>query len=231
MSFDKGIFRNHTADYYETFLPFANRGKIAKTESLYWRESSPCLAIHYLCAGPILHITGDIGSAIYQWSAPVTLEGISTNSLDYFASKCQASPYGRGYQEWSVEYAKQSLHELFNTITEETDDINKPGEIKKRFDDANGWRNIDYDWEWCAWCEKNAAKIFGKDWTEICSPKIGYTVSIECEMQLEGLKMAIQYLKEKNNEMQSLQELATRICKVDYVKSIRQKKEKNNDRT
>lgn len=200
MSFNKEIFKNHTASYFTTSLPFANKGGRANAELLYWKAGpSRLFAINYICVGPNLFVSGDLGNAVYQWGAPITLEAISTNNLDYFAGKCQASPYGHGYEQWSHEYAKKSLHDLFNNITEKTDFIDEPSKIKKLFDDTRGWHNINFDWEWCAWCEKHAAKVFGDDWFEICSPKIGYTVSIECEMQLEGLKMAIQYLKAIKN--------------------------------
>jgi len=59
-----------------------------------------------------LYVRGDLGDAIYRFNAgykTLALNWVKEINIDYFASKCEASPVGRGYKIWDREKAKEDI--------------------------------------------------------------------------------------------------------------------------
>lgn len=104
----KRWFPNHVAKFTS-----AEIGKAALT----WRHPNNInYYCRYLIEGQFLIVVGDIGEAAYGWSDLITWEFLAGLNLDYFAGKCSASEFGRGYKEWDNDVArykrKESIYEL-----------------------------------------------------------------------------------------------------------------------
>lgn len=92
-------FKNHQVTIHETVeiggIPF---------EFLRWRKpGTVCGLINFILKGHELIVTGDWYESIYVWSEPVELSWIAKLDMQYFNSKCQASPQGRVPRDWSSD--------------------------------------------------------------------------------------------------------------------------------
>lgn len=77
------------------------------------RPNSGFYSIYYTLFGNVLMVCGDLGEAVYQWSEEITLKFLSGLHIDYFASKCQASPHGRGFLDWDAEACEAEIAGYF----------------------------------------------------------------------------------------------------------------------
>src|SRR4051812_46241542 len=92
----KDWFSNHVAKVSEAEC------HLGKVTVLEWAEPGTFIfRVVYVILRHSLIVYGDIGEAVYQWSGNIGLEFLSNLNIDYFASKCEASEYGRGGREWS----------------------------------------------------------------------------------------------------------------------------------
>lgn len=77
-------------------------------EYLRWgKPGTGMYRLNFLRMGDTLMVTGDLYDAVYGWGGapPKTLAWIAGCDVDYFASKCMASPHGRGFRNWDGEKA------------------------------------------------------------------------------------------------------------------------------
>lgn len=163
----KGWFSDHRADITEA-------GDI---KHLTWRKPGTSVyRVDYFMWQGNLFVSGDIGDAVYQWASKIDLKFLATCDLAYFAGKCQASPYGRGFKSWDQERALWSL---------EGRDPDRPDlEKNELIKEATGSQG--------AWIEflggDEATDILGEDLCEYGS--IGLAPDYFCVGQWQGLKMA-----------------------------------------
>lgn len=132
-------------------------------------------SLNYIVRGRYLFVYGDLGDAIYAWSQEITLEWVAGCNLDYFAGKCQASPLGRDFREFSEEKATQDL--LF--VLEDVECT----ERERR--DALRACESEHEWHEYLWTDE-ASKLLGDDCCEYAD--LGQRISPRCEAHLAGLK-------------------------------------------
>lgn len=71
-----------------------------------------------------LIIAHDYGDAVYHWGSNISFEFIAGCNLYYFREKCQASEYGRMFEEWDRETAREKVEWLvMNTAGEWYEDL------------------------------------------------------------------------------------------------------------
>lgn len=157
-------------------------------ERLVWkRPTTRVYRIDYLCDGPHLFVTGDLGDAIYEAGAN-GLRWWSGCDLGYFAGKCMASEYGRGYREWNAARADIGLRGMFDR---NDDDDRTRWAIVERLDGLDAL--ID-EHDWAAWLRENAAQVWGPNWTDVEPWAIGMAPSLRCLGHLRGLQLAFAQL-------------------------------------
>lgn len=160
-------------------------------ERLVWkRPASRVYRIDYLCDGPHLFVTGDLGDAIYE----AGMDGLrrwSQCSLDYFSGKCVASEYGRRYREWDEESARIWLEGLFDLS--EADDAKEWAQLQE----LGGLGALHSDHDWTRWLEDNAEQVWGANWTDVEPWGIGMAPSLRCRGHLRGLQLAFAQLDAK----------------------------------
>lgn len=158
-------------------------------EQLVWKNPASWVhAITYRAIGGVLIVTGDMYDAIYI-SGAAGLDWWKSCDADYFAGKCVASPYGRGYRVWDQERARRRFGEYF---TNERD-----ASTLQRFRDAGGEGALSDKYEWIAWMAQNGVDVFGPEYYEYGS--IGDAVAPECVAHLYGLRSALTQLAAKEN--------------------------------
>lgn len=92
-----------------------------EVELLEWRKPGTyCYAVTYLRVGDQLTVCGDLGEASYGWghAPPKTLAWIAGCDVSYFASKCTASAYGRGFRSWDPSEAARQIEFRFQELDE-----------------------------------------------------------------------------------------------------------------
>jgi hypothetical protein len=172
-------FPKHHAEYHEAKL-----GR-ARVERLVWRNPESSInRIDYLCDGPRLFVAGDLGEGVYLAGAN-DLAWWAACDLSYFASKCMASEYGRGYESWNAEVATARVREEVRRRCEEENET----VAAELVDDcltaiANGRG------EWDGWMRNSASELFGDEWWDYV-PNFGVVVDQRCRLHLLGLKTAI----------------------------------------
>ncbi len=194
----KKEFKKHKANYSTyTKLNPNSKSSVDEIEVLQWKkEKTFNYAVIYIRQGNTLFVKGDLGEAIYGWGQLNDLEWISNLNLSYFAGKCLASEYGRGYKTWDCIYAEETLKKYMKEYCEEDEDDYAYEEMCKKFEEAEGTSFLDYREEWSQWLYEHGYEIFGDDWWE-WAPNIGMVISWQCKSHLIGLKMAMAQLKEK----------------------------------
>lgn len=182
-------FKNHVA-HYKTY----KKG----IEIIDWANPKrSAYRISYIEYDSYLHVTGDVGDALYQ-AGLGSLKRWSECELGYFASKCVASEQGPGYHEWDSDTLRERVIENM-----ETSDALKiaDGEKIENNDSWNllrekgGLSNMGSQFEWGIWLERHGDEFFGPD--PYCWPTDGKIISVRCKGHLIGLQMAIKQLTEK----------------------------------
>ena len=164
-------------------------------ERLVWRrrDGSSFDHVEYLLdkRGGTLYVSGDYGAATYRWGpyGPYTLEWIAELNLDYFESKCEASPSGRRHREWSEEEALFCLKD-WRAETDEGAGLTEGQEA----DYAEALRCCTSRQEWLDYLGDEGGRVFGSDYYEFAD--IGEVVSWWCQSHLVGLQAAVAQLAE-----------------------------------
>lgn len=172
----ESYFKNHRA-YYRQIEP--------DLEELLWSSGSTIHKILYLRRRNVLFVCGDLGEAVYVWSEHFILERIAGCSLDYFASKCQASEDGRGYPDWDEA---ECLSNVRYWLEDEG-----PGKTWDEFVKAGGKEAAQSKFEWNCWLGEHGYDFFGSDYGECC--EAGKTVAVRCQLHLLGLKAAMDQIR------------------------------------
>ncbi len=151
-------------------------------EMLIWKQpGTSTYRIHYCRLDNVLMVSGDVGEAVYAWSEVKDLRWISQLDTHYFAGKCQASEYGRGYRQWNRERARIWLENYFKA-----DAIDR---AKPKAEEAGVWNALCSRDEWAHWLME-----YGYDAFEDISDMgdIGMEISLRCRSHLAGLRMAFE---------------------------------------
>jgi hypothetical protein len=175
-------FEQHTATYHA-----ADVGSV-KVERLTWKRTGSSFdRIDYVCiGGATLCVYGDHGEAVYNAGARDLAWWAGCN-LDYFARKCQASEFGRGFKDWEEDEAKARFEEEVARMKEEGATFD---EEREELVTSGSGAIEDGREEWHAWMREHGHELFGDDWWEFV-PNFGVGVALRCESQLIGLQMAI----------------------------------------
>jgi len=190
----KRNFKDHEAKYFVTKDDYGKDMEILRWQ----RPGSSYYGIIYLRQANTLFVKGDLGEAVYLWGEINDLEWMSKLNLSYFASKCQASEYGRGYKSWDGDVAEEEVKNYFERELECADET----DIKERISDFEtnvGYEKLFSEKEWAFWLNANydeALGFFGQDFWEFAYG-FGNIVDFRCESHLFGLKMAMEQLKIK----------------------------------
>lgn len=188
-----------------------------KVEKLIWKKPGTInYAVCYMISGGYLFAYGDLGEAVYQWSDFIDFEFLAGLNVDYFAGKCQASEYERGYKDWCEIEAKEDVDELINSAAEYkecicVEDAEDDEECKcfekykkdlwEKFRETGGDGSLYSKDEWYEWCRESAYKVFGEDWGEWIG-NTGEIVAHRCRLHLLGIKMAVEQLKVNKDKVE-----------------------------
>jgi len=152
--------------------------------------------IRYMLCGNYLHVTGDVGDAIYRFGADIDWPDFLSLYVGYFASKCVASSCGAGYKMWWPEAAEQRLQEWINE-DEDTDERAKRkldlGSVDEYGD--TGIQACQDKMAWYHWMLEFGDSVFEDCASEMYN--IGEDVALQCIGHLAGLKMAIGQLQDQ----------------------------------
>ena len=183
-------FKDHVATLSEAEC---HLGKIAVLD---WRKPGTSIyRVVYLMIGGVLMLYGDLGEASYRWSDRISLGFLASLNDDYFASKCGASEYGRGGEEWNQETAQQALLGWVRDALEQPD-----ATLESAFGRYD-WDNVLYNQDsFCQFLSDNEKMSNGEPLNmELCDVgNVGMEPAIRVRAHLIGLKMAAKQLKSAN---------------------------------
>lgn len=144
-----------------------------KIKILKWADpKTSTYSIKYIIDNNVLFVSGDLGFAVYRWTSCVDFEWLADLSIDYFCSKCEASEKGHKYFEWENFRTSRGMSEIEN---------------------KEGWI------EWC--CEEGEEVFQTTDYWE-WAYDIGDVIHIRCHYHLIGLKMAMEQLKKRDENVE-----------------------------
>lgn len=191
MSIEERIKKNFE-DHIATISQFA---KLAEddigndVEVLTWKKLNSCsYMVRYIVSGNTLCVYGDLGEAIYRWSANVTLNWMASLDLSYFAGKCCASEVGRDFREWNEEKALKILREF------EQEEYFK----WSKFEESGGEMHLYNAEDWKEWLREHGYSVLGEDFYE-WAYDAGYQINTRCVYHFVGLQMAMKQIAEKAN--------------------------------
>lgn len=179
-------FKDHVASHhrFEGDLRFGHAG----FEVIEWGKPGTLVyRIRFTIWNGILTVDGDLGQAVFKVYEPASFAFWAGCNLDYFAEKCVASPYGRGFRTWSDTAARRRLTDWF-------DDQVYPDQKKRQeeFEEWNGWDAIESEAEWFAWLADHGYDVFGDDLSEANLYAAGMDIDRQCVAMWRGLQMAFQ---------------------------------------
>lgn len=198
-------FPRHVAKLTRYTAPTSDGG-VQVIEHLRWAEPGTGVnLIDYVSRGPYLYVTGDLGDATY-----CRAEGLSWwagLSIDYFAEKCDASEYGRGYKSWDPDEARFRAEEHFRRDIEEALDEDYAAKYRQRyqyFKENGGPSALYHEQEWAQWLSEHGVEALGDDYWEF--GMFGRVIHVRCHGHLQGLKRAMAQLREKGSDTSKKQE-------------------------
>jgi hypothetical protein len=160
-----------------------------QSEDLLWaRPETFVYSTHYIREGSTLFVTGDIGSAVYQWNNDVSwLNWIASCDYHYFAEKCIASEVGVPFVEWDERQAIAQVEEFLAEVRAGDRD-GSPVHIEE-----TGWRQaVSNKDEWHQFLVVNGHE-FGDAWYEWL-PGCGNRIHTRCIGHLVGLKIVFDHM-------------------------------------
>lgn len=160
-------------------------------EYLRWRKPGTSIyGIEYLASGRNLYVSGDCDSAVYEWPERISLEWVASCQTDYIASKCTASPDGRGFRRWDGEAfrtAAMAACKGYDTL---------PWiQARRALRDAD----VAFRIEAATFMEEHP-KVFDDiadclGWGNVISPS--------CHAQIEGLQHAVRWLQDQGRTLRA----------------------------
>jgi len=171
-------------EYFEKHKAIASRNEIL------WRQNGTRINLvrFTIVADRYLVVTGDLGEAVYQWGESITFQFLAGLSLSYFASKCQASEHGRGYESWSDELARKCLQE----DVDRADESEERAQLAKKAIDAGAYEDL-HSWTRWVFDESIEDGRYEQYWEQ---GHLGMRPDIRCQIQLRGLKLAFKAVSE-----------------------------------
>jgi hypothetical protein len=168
-----------------------------RIETLYWaKPGTGHLAVRYIIMGPVLMVWGDLESAVYRWSSVISWNFLAGCDLQYFESKCEASPKGRDYEDYDSDLA---LHDFNDAIKRHAEEGYKRADPDAVDEARRAIRNGQDEWH--EWMRSEGYRVFGDDWYEWL-PGLGKRIAHNCAAHLVGIKMAVAQMTEKPAENQ-----------------------------
>ncbi len=166
-------------------------------EYLRWKKpDTGIFSIRYYLHGGILMINGDCGDAILQWnhseSDPKSLAWIAECNFGYYASKLQASAYGRDGKKWNEDEAHKWIEQYFKDNKDDVEEIDKDD-----LEIYNPYRHIESQHTWCEYLSHHGDKFFGSDAWEYSN--IGMEYDVTLYIQYRGLQAAMKQLAAKES--------------------------------
>jgi hypothetical protein len=176
-------FPDHSVSFHHITAPDdATPGRLMGwTDTVHWKKpGTGVFAIELVISGPTLYVSGDLGGAVYRWSADVHWVQFGRFSLDYFAGKCIASEEGREYTDWDEEVAEAYLERYFNDLGQHNDSHVIAHDAREAWNAAKVPECLSSRFEWNAWLHgSDPHSIFGDAWYEWL-PNIGKVFNMRC---------------------------------------------------
>ena len=177
--------RERFKDHKPSYSVFSNGTE--QIEVLRWAKPGTGIdAIEYWFRKGTLCVHGDLNEAVYQWHTSIgKLGAVAGCNLDYFATKCQASPEGRQFQTWDAGEAEDDLAWRVKNgyVTQE------------ELEETDALAALSTKESWDFWLGEYGDEVFGPDFYEHAD--IGERVSCFCHMHLVGLKMAFDLVRQE----------------------------------
>jgi hypothetical protein len=124
-------------------------------QTLYWaKPGTGHLAVRYVIMGPVLMVWGDLESAVYRWSSVISWKFLAGCDLQYFESKCEASPKGRDYEDYDSDLALADFNEDIKRRAEE----GYAAPDQQLVDDARHALRYGAE-EWNEWMRSNGSQL------------------------------------------------------------------------
>lgn len=179
----RGWFKDHQSTFAEHVVRDPERWNV---ETLEWaKPGTGVYAIRYVIMGPVLFVWGDLESAVYRWSSPITWEFLAGCDLQYFEGKCEASPKGRDYMDYDSDLALNDLNAVIKDRAAEGYDHPDLRLVDAAREAIRGGAD-----EWRDWLSVNGYNLFGDCWYEWV-PDFGKRIAFTCTAHLVGIKMAV----------------------------------------
>ena len=80
---------------------------------IFAKPNSTSARIDFVCLGEKLFVSGDYGTACYQYLVPGGIKQWATCDVSYFHSKCISSPYGADFKAFEYEGLADDIIKLF----------------------------------------------------------------------------------------------------------------------
>lgn len=147
------------------------------------RPGSMVNRVDFLSWPGTLFVSGDLGGAVYSFHRTLSLEGLANSNLSYFASKCEASEDGRGFESWDADRALGWLLDYcWNGVADPSGLLEIPGFVHRVYS-REDWINF----------LEGFGDEFGDDYWE-WAPSIGMAPSPRCRFHWLGLRCALHAL-------------------------------------
>lgn len=181
----------------------ANRivpGEAGGVHVIRWKEpNTGFYQVRYMLCESLLYVSGDVGAATYSFNKIMEWEDFLSLYSDYFASKCVASEYGKGYRSWWPDLAVHRLQEWVNEEDDEEERAKRTRDLEDNIASVtcdNGIRACQNKECWHLWLSEFGDAVLGDDY----APEfwdVGDDVDARCIGHLVGLKMAIDQLQKE----------------------------------
>lgn len=188
----RGWFKNHEAKL-ESFID-ANGHKIEMLK--FANPKSSEFWIRWYCHLGFLHIVGDIGEAIHQWTYSsnqrIDLKWIAGCDYGYYMGKLRASR--EGGKEWDESTATEALEFLRADRVKELEfDGALLEEARKQAEEefSSAFHHVESEYAWLSFLE--GSDLFGDDYCEFSN--IGKRTPIRYRGHWLGLKLAFEALR------------------------------------
>jgi len=109
-------------------------------ELVFGQSDSTIYQVVYRRFGGLLFVTGDIGSAVFNWYSSNSLSWMGGLGFGYFMGKCEASEHGRDFKKFSEDNVYRAIRE--NLKDPDLDHVNE--EVLTEINSCDDF-NVEYD--------------------------------------------------------------------------------------
>jgi hypothetical protein len=163
---------------------------VTPTTFVYRKPDSGDCLMRYTLVDPVtdgyrtLVVTGDLGAAVYEWPSKIHWRWLAGLNIDYFASKCTASEYGRGYTCWCNYKAAARFPGLWDMLDESKHE--KFAALVKEYGNDPGSDHLFSESGWWNFCETELRELVDGDFEGVSD--IGTTIDLRCIAHLRGIQ-------------------------------------------